>query len=172
VPRRKDCATARQLYAAARGKNGIASGFCPIEAPLRTGRLRDHKLFGSLSTIETVLLQESETTLATLYRLRELGVRVAMDDLGTGYPSLSYLQSFPFDKIKIDRSFVRDVAESEGSPNIVRAVASLAKGLGMAATARGWKRTSSSRWSAPRCRATSSASLCRPLTSSDCSSCT
>ena len=90
-----------------------------------------------LEITETILLQDSEATLATLYRLRELGVRVAMDDFGTGYSSLSYLQSFPFDKIKIDRSFVKDIAESTGSLNIVRAVAALAKGLGMAATAEG-----------------------------------
>jgi diguanylate cyclase (GGDEF)-like protein len=90
-----------------------------------------------LEITETILLQDSEATLATLYRLRELGVRVAMDDFGTGYSSLSYLQSFPFDKIKIDRSFVKDIAASAGSLNIVRAVAALAKGLGMTATAEG-----------------------------------
>jgi diguanylate cyclase (GGDEF)-like protein len=90
-----------------------------------------------LEITEAILLQDSEATLATLYRLRELGVRVAMDDFGTGYSSLSYPQSFPFDKIKIDRSFVRDIVESAGSLNIVRAVAALAKGLGMAATAEG-----------------------------------
>jgi len=90
-----------------------------------------------LEITETILLQDSEATLTLLYRLRELGVRIAMDDFGTGYSSLSYLQSFPFDKIKIDRSFVRDIAESPGSLNIVRAVAALANGLGMAATAEG-----------------------------------
>jgi diguanylate cyclase (GGDEF)-like protein len=86
---------------------------------------------------ETVLLQDKEIILVTLHRLRTLGVRIAMDDFGTGYSSLSYLQCFPFDKIKIDRSFVTDVAENSGSLNIVRAVASLANGLGMKATAEG-----------------------------------
>ena len=90
-----------------------------------------------LEITETVLLQDSESTLAMLYQLRELGVRIAMDDFGTGYSSLSYLQSFPFDKIKIDRSFVKDIVESAGSLNIVRAVAALANGLGIAATAEG-----------------------------------
>jgi diguanylate cyclase (GGDEF)-like protein/PAS domain S-box-containing protein len=90
-----------------------------------------------LEITETTLLHDSEATLAMLYRLRELGVRIAMDDFGTGYSSLSYLQSFPFDKIKIDRSFVKDIVESAGSLNIVRAVAALANGLGIAATAEG-----------------------------------
>jgi len=90
-----------------------------------------------LEITETILLQDSEATLGVLYQLRELGVRIAMDDFGTGYSSLSYLQSFPFDKIKIDRSFVKDIVESSGSLNIVRAVAALAKGLGIAATAEG-----------------------------------
>ena len=90
-----------------------------------------------LEITETVLLQDSEATLSTLYQLRELGVRIALDDFGTGYSSLSYLQSFPFDKIKIDRSFVKDIAEGVGSLNIVRAVAAMANGLGMATTAEG-----------------------------------
>src|SRR5438477_13167016 len=76
-------------------------------------------------------------TISVLRRLKALGVRIAMDDFGTGYSSLSYLQSFPFDKIKIDRSFVANIAESAGSLNIVRAVAALANGLGIPATAEG-----------------------------------
>jgi predicted signal transduction protein with EAL and GGDEF domain len=90
-----------------------------------------------LEITETTLLQDSEATLSTLYQLRALGVRIAMDDFGTGYSSLSYLQSFPFDKIKIDRSFVKDIADGVGSLNIVRAVAAMANGLGMATTAEG-----------------------------------
>jgi EAL domain-containing protein (putative c-di-GMP-specific phosphodiesterase class I) len=90
-----------------------------------------------LEVTETVLLQDSEATLDTLYQLRGLGVRVAMDDFGTGYSSLSYLQKFPFDKIKIDRSFVKDVAADASSLNIIRAVTAMARGLGMATTAEG-----------------------------------
>ena len=90
-----------------------------------------------LEITENILLQDSEVTLSTLYQLRALGVRIAMDDFGTGYSSLSYLQSFPFDKIKIDRSFVEDIAEGVGSLNIVRAVAAMAIGLGMETTAEG-----------------------------------
>ncbi|KAB2919095.1 MAG: EAL domain-containing protein [Hyphomicrobiaceae bacterium] len=90
-----------------------------------------------LEITETALLDNGEATLATLYQLREVGVHIVMDDFGTGYSSLSQLQSFPFDKIKIDRSFVRDIAEGVGSLNIVRAVVALAHGLGMTTTAEG-----------------------------------
>jgi diguanylate cyclase (GGDEF)-like protein len=86
---------------------------------------------------ETVLLQDKAATLGVLHQLRALGIRIAMDDFGTGYSSLTYLQSFPFDKIKIDRSFVKDITENAGSLNIVRAVAALAQGMGMVATAEG-----------------------------------
>src|SRR5262249_11171666 len=68
-------------------------------------------------------------TLTTLHQLRDLGVRIAMDDFGTGYSSLAYLRSFPFDKIKIDRSFVRDMATRTDCRAIVRAVAGLARTL-------------------------------------------
>jgi len=90
-----------------------------------------------LEITEGTLLEDSESTLAILYQLRELGLRVAIANFGTGYSSINYLQSFPFDRIKIDRSFIKDIAESAGSLNIVRAVTALAKGLGMAATAEG-----------------------------------
>jgi len=86
---------------------------------------------------ESVLVQNREATLSVLHQLRALGIRIAMDDFGTGYSSLTYLQCFPFDKIKIDRSFVKDITENTGSLNIVRAVAALANGLGMTATAEG-----------------------------------
>jgi diguanylate cyclase (GGDEF)-like protein len=90
-----------------------------------------------LEITEGTLLEDSEATLAILYQLRELGVHVAIADFGTGYSSLNYLQSFPFDRIKIDRSYIKDIAESTGSLSIVRAVTALAKSLGMAATAEG-----------------------------------
>jgi diguanylate cyclase (GGDEF)-like protein len=86
---------------------------------------------------ESVLMQNSEATLATLHRLRELGVKISMDDFGTGYSSLSYLRSFPFDKIKIDRCFISGLATGDDSVAIVMAIAGLAKHLGIATTAEG-----------------------------------
>jgi EAL domain-containing protein (putative c-di-GMP-specific phosphodiesterase class I) len=76
-------------------------------------------------------------TLTALHRLHALGIRISMDDFGTGYSSLSNLRSFPFDKIKIDRSFIAGLPDGEDSIAIVRAVASLAKSLGMITTAEG-----------------------------------
>jgi diguanylate cyclase (GGDEF)-like protein len=86
---------------------------------------------------EAVLMRDNEATLATLHQLRELGVRIIMDDFGTGYSSLSYLRSFPFDKIKIDRSFVSDLSDTEDAGAIVEAVATLANSLKMTTTAEG-----------------------------------
>jgi diguanylate cyclase (GGDEF)-like protein len=106
-----------------------------VFSALATSGLQPARL--ELEITETVLLEDNEATLATLYQLRELGVRIAMDDFGTGYSSLSYLQRFPFDKIKIDRSFIKGMADGVGSLNIVRAVAALANGLGMTTTAEG-----------------------------------
>ena len=86
---------------------------------------------------EAVLLQSTAETVAVLHQLRQLGVRIAMDDFGTGYSSLSYLRSFPFDKIKIDRSFVRDLTSRGDAIAIIRAVSGLGRSLGMATTAEG-----------------------------------
>ncbi|OAS25504.1 diguanylate cyclase [Methylobacterium platani] len=86
---------------------------------------------------EGVLLQDNEKTLHTLHRLRDLGVRVSMDDFGTGYSSLSYLRAFPFDKIKIDRSFVADMEAKADGEAIIRAIAGLGRSLGMTTVAEG-----------------------------------
>ncbi|SFS97391.1 EAL domain-containing protein [Methylobacterium sp. yr668] len=90
-----------------------------------------------LEITESVLLADSAANLATLHALRAMGIRIAMDDFGTGYSSLGYLRSFPFDKIKLDRSFVSQVGENTHCTAIVRAVASLGTSLGIATTAEG-----------------------------------
>ncbi|MCB5174145.1 putative bifunctional diguanylate cyclase/phosphodiesterase [Microvirga lenta] len=90
-----------------------------------------------LEITESSLLQENEATLAVLYQLRRLGVRIAMDDFGTGYSSVGYLRGFPFDKIKIDQSFVRDIPSQADSFVIVQSIASLGAGLRMSTVAEG-----------------------------------
>ncbi|MBB5694701.1 bifunctional diguanylate cyclase/phosphodiesterase [Muricoccus pecuniae] len=90
-----------------------------------------------LEITEGVLLRRTEATMTTLHRLKSLGVRIALDDFGTGYSSLSYLRSFPFDKVKIDRAFVRDIETSSDDAAIVRAVTGLCERLGMTSTAEG-----------------------------------
>ena len=90
-----------------------------------------------LEITESVLMQNTFNTLATLHQLRKLGVQIAMDDFGTGYSSLSYLRSFPFDKIKIDRSFIKDLSNGNEPLAIVHAVAGLANSLNMVSTAEG-----------------------------------
>jgi EAL domain-containing protein (putative c-di-GMP-specific phosphodiesterase class I) len=86
---------------------------------------------------EAVLIRDDATALAILHQLRDVGVRIALDDFGTGYSSLSYLQRFPFDKIKIDRCFVNDIAQSGGSSSIVEAVVNIATARHMTTTAEG-----------------------------------
>ena len=90
-----------------------------------------------LEITEGALLDETDTVLTTLFRLREIGVRISMDDFGTGYSSLSYLQKFPFDKIKIDQSFVRGADDSEDCKAILKAVAAIGLSLGIKTTAEG-----------------------------------
>ncbi|MDH6261387.1 EAL domain-containing protein [Bradyrhizobium sp. BR13661] len=90
-----------------------------------------------LEVTEAVLIHDDTAALAILQQLRSIGVRIALDDFGTGYSSLSYLQRFPFDKIKIDRSFVRDMVGSEGSSSIVQAVVGIAAARNIITTAEG-----------------------------------
>ncbi len=90
-----------------------------------------------LEITETALLREDDMLLAALHRLRALGARIALDDFGTGYSSLKYLRQFPLDKIKIDRSFVRELGTNSDCAAIVRAVTELGRSLNMITTAEG-----------------------------------
>ena len=97
--------------------------------------IEPHRL--ELEVTESVLISDYDRARSILRRLESLGVRIALDDFGTGYSSLAYLQSFPFDKIKIDRTFVGNVTRSPQSAAIVRAVIGLARALRMPVTAEG-----------------------------------
>jgi diguanylate cyclase (GGDEF)-like protein/PAS domain S-box-containing protein len=90
-----------------------------------------------LEITEAVLIRDDETALEILHQLRAIGIRIALDDFGTGYSSLSYLKRFPFDKIKIDRCFISDIAETDGSSAIVQAVVNIAAARNMTTTAEG-----------------------------------
>ncbi|TCL62339.1 EAL domain-containing protein (putative c-di-GMP-specific phosphodiesterase class I) [Rhizobium sp. BK251] len=86
---------------------------------------------------ESIFLHESDVNLQILQEVRRLGAKVAMDDFGTGYSSLGYLRAFPFDKIKVDRSFITDLPAGRESLAIIRAVAGIGKSLGMTTTVEG-----------------------------------
>jgi len=91
-----------------------------------------------LEITESVLMQNTEQTVAALHQLRSLGVKISMDDFGTGFSSLSYLRRFPFDKLKIDRCFISDLSKDDDNGlAIVRSVTALASSLGMVTTAEG-----------------------------------
>ncbi|WP_340054811.1 EAL domain-containing protein, partial [Pseudomonas sp. JAI120] len=104
-----------------------------IMAALAASRLPASRL--ELEITEAVLIRDDDTALAILHQLRAIGVRIALDDFGTVYSSLSYLHRFPFDKIKIDQSFVRGAAIA-GNSNaaIIKAIVTLADTLGMETT--------------------------------------
>ena len=106
-----------------------------VQAALAASRLRPDRL--ELEITESVLLRDTVDTLSALHQLRSMGICVALDDFGTGYSSLSYLRSFPFTKIKIDQSFIRDLTTNKKSILIVRAVTGLGQSLGMRTTAEG-----------------------------------
>jgi EAL domain-containing protein (putative c-di-GMP-specific phosphodiesterase class I) len=91
----------------------------------------------NLEVTESLLLTDAETTLRMLHELRASGIGISLDDFGTGFSSLSYLRSFPFDKIKIDKSFIHDIVNSDGSRAIVKAVIDLGRSLGISTTAEG-----------------------------------
>jgi diguanylate cyclase (GGDEF)-like protein/PAS domain S-box-containing protein len=101
-----------------------------LETGLSPGRLE-------LEITEGVLIEDFDRGLSLLRRLKGLGVRISMDDFGSGYSSLSYLQAFPFDKIKIDRAFIMNLGRNPQSAAIVRAVIGLGHGLEMSIVAEG-----------------------------------
>lgn len=106
-----------------------------VRHALAVSKLPAHRL--ELEVTETVLIQDTNATLALLKDLKSLGISIALDDFGTGFSSLSYLRKFPFDRVKIDKSFVDDVSRSGDAIAIVRAVTSLCRILGMETTAEG-----------------------------------
>jgi EAL domain-containing protein (putative c-di-GMP-specific phosphodiesterase class I) len=90
-----------------------------------------------LEITEGVLIEDTDTTLDVLLRLRRLGLKIALDDFGTGYAGLGYLQIFPFDKLKIDQSFIRRIVRSRHAASIVRSVVALAHDLDLVVCAEG-----------------------------------
>lgn len=106
-----------------------------VEEALATSGLAPHRL--ELEVTESIFLQGSESNSAILGRLGALGIQISLDDFGTGYSSLAYLRSFSFNKIKIDKSFIRDLATNQSSIAIVRAVCGLARSFGASTTAEG-----------------------------------
>lgn len=105
-----------------------------VATALQNSGLSPNRL--ELEITEAVLIRDDQEALTILHQLRDLGVRIALDDFGTGYSSLSYLRRFPFDKIKIDRSFVKGIDDLDGS-KIVQAVVTMASACGMDTTAEG-----------------------------------
>jgi diguanylate cyclase (GGDEF)-like protein/PAS domain S-box-containing protein len=113
----------------------VGNVFTTVSEALKATGLEPQRL--DLEITESVLLDRTDQVIAHLHALRALGVRISMDDFGTGYSSLSYLRAFPFDKIKIDRSFVRDLPGNRHTLAIVRAILGLASGLDMKVVAEG-----------------------------------
>ena len=106
-----------------------------VKTALEKSRLPARRL--ELEITELVLMHDSVAAIALLHQLKGLGVSIAMDDFGTGYSSLGYLRSFPFDRIKIDQSFIRDLSLNKESMAILRAVVGLGSSLNIITTAEG-----------------------------------
>jgi EAL domain-containing protein (putative c-di-GMP-specific phosphodiesterase class I) len=96
-----------------------------------------HPSYLCIEATESILMRDADATMTTLKQLRELGVKLSIDDFGTGYSSLSYLRRFPIDQLKIDRSFVNEVAVNSDDAAIVAAIASLARSLSLDVVAEG-----------------------------------
>jgi diguanylate cyclase (GGDEF)-like protein len=130
-----------------------AAGGLPVAVNLSARQLGDPKLVPSvaaaleesqlpaarleLEITESTAMQQTDVTLGTLRRLKELGVSIAIDDFGTGYSSLSYLRRFPVDKLKIDRAFVSEVPHDDNQSAIVSAIVAMAHALEVEVTAEG-----------------------------------
>ena len=137
-----------------------------VRAALETSGLNPNRL--EIELTETVLIGNREETLRTLESLRALGVRIALDDFGTGYSSFSYLCAFPFDKIKIDKTFVYEIEKRANSAAVVRSIASLAETLGIALTAEGVETEAQLAWlSSNGCSEVQGYLISRPLSARD-----
>ncbi len=106
-----------------------------VTTALQSAKLPPSRL--ELEITESVIMDHDTQNIATLNTMRDMGIRIAMDDFGTGYSSLSYLRAFPFDKIKIDQSFIRDLPHDRSALSIVRAITEMAQSLGVRITAEG-----------------------------------
>jgi len=142
------------------GQQRIAVNISPVQfrsprlmpcilAALASSGLPPQRL--ELEITETVLLSDDRETIDLLHQLRKHGVRVSLDDFGTGYSSLGYLRRFPFDKMKIDRSFVQDLGSNKDTAAIVRALIDLANNLGMTTTAEGVETREQLEWLRKEC---------------------
>ena len=136
-----------------------------VSAALKASSLDAARL--ELEITESVLLKNSRANLTMLHKLRALGVRIALDDFGTGYSSLAYLQQFPFSKIKIDRSFIKDLPQSDASQAIVRSVIGLGLALGMRVTAEGVETRAHYDWVKLGCTEAQGYFLSRPVPASE-----
>ncbi len=110
---------------------------------------------------EGVLMEDADAAVKFIRAFREMGVHVALDDFGTGYSSLSYLRRFPFDKLKVDQSFVRALGTGPGTSAIIHSVIALGRALGLTCMPRAWRRWSTTSSCAPRAATTCRASTSR-----------
>ena len=142
-----------------------------MQQALQASGLPAHRL--EVEVTEAVLLDDTPMTLSVLHALHDLGVHISLDDFGTGYSSLSYLRRFPFDRLKIDRSFVVDAAKGGDGLAIVQAVCSLGRQPAHGDHRRGRRNRRAAECRGRRglqtmCRATCSACPARPRPSPNC----